>query len=276
MKILITGSAGFIGTHLARKLSTKYKVAGYDLEFGQDVLDEKLLLKKLAKVDLVIHLAAFISAEESWRKPKKYFVNNTLGTLSVIKNSIRADVKRLIFFSSAAVKTQPSTPYSISKRSAEEIINLYSNNIKSVIIRPENIYGTGQNREYGYVIHNFIKAIKDGSSVTVYGNGLQTRDFIYIDDVVDFVDSVIERNIFGGPLSLGTGHSVKIKDLALLIGELLKMPVKINYVSARVEPKSSFADTRTLMKVGINSRKFLSLQIGIKKLIDLEYSNNLS
>jgi UDP-glucose 4-epimerase len=267
MKILITGSSGFVGMHLAKKLSTKHEVVGYDLKSGQDVLNERLLLKKLSDVDLVIHLAAFISTKESWKKPKKYFVNNSLGTLSVIKNSIHAGVKKVIFFSSAAVKTEPFTPYSVSKRSAEEIINLYSNDIESIIIRPENIYGTGQKKEYGYVIHNFIKAIKEGKPVTIYGNGLQTRDFIYIDDVVDPVSELVNKGILGGPLSLGTGHPVKIKDLALFIGKLLKMPVKINYEAARIEPKSSFADTSTLAKVGINSSKFLSLQKGIIKLM---------
>jgi UDP-glucose 4-epimerase len=103
MKILVTGSSGFVGTHLVKKLSVEHEVIGYDLKNGQDILDETLLSEKLKNIDVVFHLAAFISAEESWRKPREYFNNNSLGTLSVIKNSIDAGVKQFVYFSSAAV-----------------------------------------------------------------------------------------------------------------------------------------------------------------------------
>src|SRR3990172_2731206 len=102
MKILITGSSGFVGKHLVKKLSRNHKIATYDLIKGQDVLDSELLAQKLKDVDLIVHLAAFISATESWQKPMEYMKNNALGTLSVVRCAIDAGVKKIIFFWSAA------------------------------------------------------------------------------------------------------------------------------------------------------------------------------
>jgi UDP-glucose 4-epimerase len=195
--------------------------------------------------------------------------------LSAIRNSIKAGVKQFIYFSSAAVKAKPLTPYAVSKISAEEIVNLYANDIRTVIVRPENIYGTGQNKEYGYVIHKFIENIKKAEPVTIYGDGLQSRDFIYIDDVVNTVSALLGKDV-REPLSLGTGKSVNVKDLAEIIGKLLKAPVKIDYEDKRIEPRESIADVATLKKNGIDSKKFLTLKEGIDKLIRLEYSNTFS
>lgn len=277
MKILITGSSGFVGKYLVKKLSTKHVVVRYDLKTGQNVLDEKLLLSKLKSVDVVIHLAAFISAEESWKRPKEYFVNNSLGTLSVIRNSIKAKVKIFLFFSSAAVKARPLTPYAISKISSEKILKLYSNDINVITIRPENIYGAGQKESYGYVIHNFIKAIKHNRPVQIYGDGLQVRDFIYIEDVVNFVNNLLMiREIKSGTtISLGSGRETKIIDLAKLVGRIIGNQVKIEFLPKRKEPRKSVADIKTLYQVKIDANKFIGLKEGIQKLIKIGYSNDL-
>jgi nucleoside-diphosphate-sugar epimerase len=268
MKILITGSSGFVGTYLVRKLSKKNQIIEYDLEKGQDVLDGKLLSKSFKGVDLVIHLAAFISAQESWEKPMDYIKNNVLGTLSVVKCAIDAKVNKMIFFSSAAVKAKPLTPYAVSKINAEEIVKLYSNQIQTVIVRPENIYGLGQKANYGYVIHNFIKAVKDGKNIKIYGSGKQTRDFIYIEDVIQTVEELINANIKSGSvISLGTGKEIKILDLAKLVTEVVGKKTEIDFVEKREEPQRSVADTKTLLGLGIDSEKFTNLQSGIRKLL---------
>lgn len=271
MRILITGSSGFVGKHLVKKLLPKYQIVRYDLKNGQDVLNEELLLEKLKGVDVVVHLAAFISAEESWSKPKEYFVNNALGTLSVVKCSIKSSVKKIIYFSSAAVKARPLTPYALSKIAGENFVKLYSKDINTVIVRPENIYGPGQKEAYGYVIHNFIKAVKSGKDINIYGTGLYSRDFIYIDDVILVVSQIIEKNISGKTYSLGTGKDIKIKALAKLVSRLLGKEPFINFLPARKEPRLSMADLNTFKKSGIECN-FLKLEEGIKKLIKLEYS----
>jgi nucleoside-diphosphate-sugar epimerase len=268
MKILITGSSGFVGTHLAKKLSGKYEIITYDLVCGQDVLNSKLLDQKLKGVDLVIHLAAFISAQESWEKPMDYMRNNTLGTLSAINCAIKAGVKKLIFFSSAAVKAKPLTPYAVSKISAEEIVKLYSDKINTIIVRPENIYGLGQRANYGYVIHNFIKAVKNGENIKIYGTGNQTRDFIYIDDVVNVVEKLINLEIkSGNVIGLGTGKQTKILDLAKLVMSVMNKKTGIVFGKKRAEPAKSVADVWMLSALEINAKKFVNLKTGIKKLL---------
>ena len=268
MKILITGSAGFVGKHLVKKLSGKHEVVVYDRLDGQDVLDSRLLTKKLQDVDLIIHLAAFISAQESWEKPMDYMRNNALGTLSVINCAIKAGVKKVIFFSSAAVKAKPITPYAVSKISAEEIVKLYSNKINMIVVRPENIYGLGQKANYGYVIHNFIKAVKNGENIKIYGTGNQTRDFIYTDDVIEVVEKLIELDVKSGSvISLGTGKEIKIIDLAKLVMKVMNKKVGIVFGKKRAEPVKSVADVRTLSILKINTKNFVNLKTGIKKLL---------
>jgi len=218
---------------------------------------------------MVIHLAAFISAEESWIKPKEYFVNNALGTLSVIQNSVKAGVKKIIFFSSAAVKAKPLTPYALSKISGENFVKLYSKDIKTVIVRPENIYGLGQKADYGYVIHNFINAVKVGQNIKIFGKGNQSRDFIYIDDVVDVTRKLINLNIKSGSvISLGIGKPTKIINLANLVIKIMNKQIPIDYVKRRDEPLKSIADVSGLQRLGVDVNKFISLEKGIKRLVN--------
>jgi UDP-glucose 4-epimerase len=268
MKILITGSAGFVGQHLVKEFSGKHEVVNYDLVDGQDVLDSTLLIKKLRGVGLIIHLAAFISAQESWQKPMDYMRNNALGTLSVINCAIKAGVKKVIFFSSAAVKAKPLTPYAVSKISAEEIVKLYSNKINIVVVRPENIYGLGQKANYGYVIHSFIKAVKNGENIKIYGTGNQTRDFIYIGDVVKVAEELIDLEIKSGSIiSLGTGKQTEILALAKLVMAVMNKKTGIVFAKKRAEPIKSVADTRKLSTLEINVKKFVDLKTGIMKLL---------
>lgn len=268
MKILITGSSGFVGTHLVKKLGDSHQIIKYDLKQGQDVLNRKLLAQKLKGVNLVIHLAAFISAPESWEKPMDYMMNNSQGTLSVMNSAIQAGVKKLIFFSSAAVKAKPLTPYAVSKIAAEEIVKLYSDQISTVIVRPENIYGLGQKTDYGYVIHSFIDAVKSNQKIKIFGSGKQTRDFIYIDDVVEVVNKLANLEVKSGSIiSLGTGRETRIIDLAKLIMKVMDKKTNIEFVTKRNEPLKSVADVRLLIKLGIKVKNFVDLQKGIRHLI---------
>lgn len=272
-KILITGSSGFVGKHLVKRLSEKHKIIRYDLVNGQDVLNEKLLLQKLKDIDVVIHLAAFISAMESWKKPVEYIRNNALGTATLVNSAIKTGVKKLIFFSSAAVKAKPLTPYAVSKISAEKILDLYKDKINMVIVRPENIYGPGQKEAYGYVIHNFIKAVKYGNPIKIYGDGKQTRDFIYISDVVDTIEELNSLKMKTGTvISIGTGKEIKIVDLANIVSEIFNKKPDIEFLEKRDEPLASVADLSGLKRLGVKHKKFLNIKDGIKKLTELEYS----
>lgn len=267
MKILITGSKGFVGTHLTNRLKKDFEIISYDLKEGKDIFDEKLLNKSLNNVDVVIHLASFVSGIESWKKPEEYLVNNGLGTYKVIKASIKNKVKRIIIFSSAAVYGDPLTPYGASKIFAETIARSYNDQIEVIIIRPFNIYGVGQNPSYGYVIHNFANSIKTKKTIDIYGTGNQTRDFIYVKDVVKTVEKLINIDIPNKIIDLGTGKSYKILDLGRLIGKTLNTRYRINFLAARKELLESKSDTKVLKSIGIDPSKFTNLSDGLKEIL---------
>lgn len=273
MKILVTGSSGFVGTHLCSSLRKNHEVVTYDLVDGEDIFNSKLLNKKTEGADVVIHLAAFISANESWEKEEEYYRNNALGTLKVFESAKLNGVKKLVFFSSAAVKARPFTPYAISKQTAENILNLHKTEMEIIIVRPENIYGPGQKANYGYVIHNFINAALNSANLSVYGNGRQSRDFIYINDVVAVTEKLATGNIKAkDPISLGTGVKTEIYELAKMVKKITGSNSKIIYSPKRVEPAKSIAELSTLKSLGFETNKFTGLKTGISDLIKLHNS----
>ena len=267
MKILITGSKGFVGTHLTRRLKEKHEVVSYDLKEGRDIFNQKLLDKYFKGVDVVIHLAAFVSGIESWDKPEAYLLNNGIGTLKVIKSAIADGVRKIIIFSSAAVYGDPLTPYGASKILAETIAKSYKDQIEVIIVRPFNIYGNGQNLAYGYVIHNFADGIKNKGQIEIYGTGNQTRDFIFIDDVINVVEKMIKGKSPSKPVDLGTGRDIKITNLAKIIAKILNKDYQINYLKPRKELLKSVADTRVLKSLGIDSSNFIDLEKGLRKIL---------
>lgn len=264
MKILITGSKGFVGTHLCDLLSKKHEVIKYDIKDGEDIFDLKLLNKKLKGVEMVIHLAAYVSGSESWEKPLEYFTNNGIGTFNVINAAIKNKVKRIIIFSSAAVYGKPLTPYGTSKVFAEAIADSYKDQIEIVVLRPFNIYGKGQNPAYGYAIHNFYRGIKNKGEIEIYGDGKQTRDFIYIEDVIKTVEKILTSQVPARPVDLGTGQEIKILDLAKHIGKIAGKSYSIKFLGFRNEIKRSKANTIGLKRLGIDTRLFQSLKDGLK------------
>ncbi|KKQ91839.1 MAG: NAD-dependent epimerase/dehydratase [Candidatus Woesebacteria bacterium GW2011_GWB1_39_10] len=264
MKILITGSKGFVGTNLSRLLSKKNEVIEYDIKNGRDIFDTKLLNSNLKNVEVVIHLAAYVSGNESWEKPLDYFMNNGIGTFKVIEAAIKNKVKRIIIFSSAAVYGKPLTPYGASKVFAEAISNSYKDRIETIVLRPFNIYGKGQNPAYGYAIHNFYKGIKNDGEIEIYGDGNQTRDFVYIDDVVKIVEIMLTARVPAQPVDVGTGKEVKILNLAEYIGKVADKPYKIKFLEPRNEIIRSKASTIELKRLGIDARIFQPLRNGLK------------
>lgn len=267
MKILITGSSGFVGNHLTNYLSEKHEIVSYDLKEGKDIFNQKLLNKNLKGVDVVIHLAAFVSGIESWERPEEYLINNGLGTHKIIRSSIENGVKRIIIFSSAAVYGKPLTPYGASKLWAEAISSVYRDQIETIIVRPFNIYGVGQNLAYGYAIHNFAKGIKEKGEIEIFGSGDQTRDFIFIDDVTDAVERFLTIDLPKEPIDLGTGMDIKIKYLAKVIGKILGRQYKVKYLPARKESFRSKANVKMLNKIGINTSNFINIEEGLKSVL---------
>ena len=263
MKIIITGGAGFIGKHLVELLIKKENDITIFDNFSNSKEESVMYLKNLgAKIvkgdirkigdinnaikdhDIVIHLAAKISVEESIKSPSETFQTNVEGTKNVLIACEKNQIKKIIVASSAAVygeseadvklteksKINPISPYGESKVVMEnEIKKITENNdMNYVILRFFNIYGKSQSPEYAGVITKFIKKIEMNQSLEIFGDGMQTRDFISVKDVVNSIYHSIE-NGKNQIYNIGSGKPITIKQLAKLMITLSKKELKINY-----------------------------------------------
>lgn len=248
MKVLITGGAGFIGKHLVKNiLKNNFQVTIFDNFSNSDresILD---LIKMGAKIidgditniqeisdavknhEVIVHLAALISVEESIKNPSKTFHINIDGTKNVLEACKKNNIKKIVVASSSAVygeceldfklseetKLKPISPYGKSKAKMEqEIIKFVSEyKMNYVILRFFNIFGLGQSSEYAGVITKFIDRIKKNESLEIFGNGMQTRDFISILDVVNAINNTISSKS-NGIYNIGSGKIITIKELA--------------------------------------------------------------
>jgi len=270
MKVLITGGWGFIGNNFTEQYSKKFDVIEDHWDLKNIVFDGNILHIKphdLKATDTVIHLAAHISGEESWKIPHDYIINNTVNTLNLVKCAIDAKVKRIIFASSAAVYGNPLTPYGASKLAAEHILECYKDQIEVIILRIFNVYGKGQNEEYAGVITKFLDCIKEGKPIIVYGDGLSIRDYIHIDDVTRVLYKACKtkgRRWFEKPVQVGTGVGTSVVDLYKILDKLYEtVDVKVKSGPQRKEIRKSIARIdRTLLPW-----KFITLGEGLKGLI---------
>ena len=249
MRVLVTGGAGFIGSHLVRRLVERgYSVRVLDnfstgsIENIRDVLgsvelvrgdvrDIETVRRAVEGVDAVVHLAALISVPESVEKPDLYFDVNVKGTYNISK-AFRGNV--LVFASSSSVYGEPQhlpvgeghplnpkSPYAASKIAGEAFTLSFShiNGYRPVVLRIFNAYGPGQSRAYAGVVSEFVSRVSAGEPPVIYGDGEQTRDFIHVSDVVEVVISAVEREEARGVYNIGSGREVKIRELARIILE---------------------------------------------------------
>lgn len=277
---LVTGGAGFIGSHLSERLLQEgYKVKILDnfstgksenllhlessnLEIVKgDVRDEALVKKVVKGVDLVFHLAALTSVPLSFEKPKLCEEVNVQGSFNVIDAAIEEEVEKFVFSSSSAVygdtqnlpvseeePLKPLSPYASSKLAVERYLETQKNRIKSVSLRLFNLYGLRQdpNSEYAAVIPRFIEKIKRDEGIVIYGDGEQTRDFLYIKDGVEAFWLAATSEIPSGTvINIGSGERVSINQLAEILKKISGKDFEINYASQRPgDIKHSQADIK--------------------------------
>ena len=263
MKIIVTGGAGFIGKHLVEFLITKginvtifdnfsnskknsityLKNQGVKIIEG-DITKIQEIVNAVKDQDMVIHLAAKISVEESIENPSETFYTNVDGTKNVFIACKKNHIKKMIVSSSAAVygeslpniklteksETHPISPYGESKIMMEyEIKKLVEKyNVNCIILRFFNIFGIGQSSEYAGVITKFMKKIEMNKSLEIFGDGMQTRDFVSIKDIVNSIYDAIE-NGKNGTYNVASGKGITIKKLAELMISLSKKNLKIIY-----------------------------------------------
>ncbi len=264
-KILVTGDRGFLGTHLKKVFPDAY---GYDLKDGFNILDKDKLMGAMNQAEAVIHLAAFVSVEESKRDPQKYLYNNIVGTSSVIECAIKSNVKKIVYASSAACYDPASSAYAISKYSSELLMLAYADMIHTTSLRFFNIYGEGQNPNYGAAISAFQKGMESvDQEISIYGDGNQTRDFIAVEDVCRAIKLAVESNSpSGSVMDIGTGRPVSIIELAGIMAKILDKRPKINFELERKGVRYSCADIRKAdLLIGFKSE--MDLEEGLKSLL---------
>jgi UDP-glucose 4-epimerase len=266
MQVLITGGAGFLGSALANRLVAEgdhVRVLD-DLSAGDksrldprvafvsgDIRDVPKLWTLLRGVDCVYHLAARVSVPESVLYPVEYNDTNVGGTVSLLTAARDAQVNRLVFASSGAVygpvrdavvgagarhqvredsELNPDTPYAVSKMASERYVTAIGRlwGIETVILRIFNAYGPNQPLppSHAPVVPRFIRQALSGGSVVIFGDGQQTRDFVYVDDVVEALARCGRAEHVGGSiLNIGSGAEVSISTLVDTLERVLGQPV---------------------------------------------------
>ena len=295
-KVLVTGGAGFVGSHLVNTLiKKKIKVNIIDdLSTGKkknlnrkaffykgDIRDKKILKKAINGCDTVYHLAAKTHLQESIANPSECIEINVTGTANIIEECLKKKIT-IIFASSCSLyplnynkkiaekdAIKPSTPYALSKYLSEELLNFYSqrNKLKTCILRCFNIHGPNQNSNgfYSAVIPIFIKNANKNNSLILNNKGSQKRDFVYVSDVVDGYISC-GKNKIQGTYNIGSGKSISIKNLANTIIKICKKGVKKNGPNLSFDAKYSCSNISLAFKK-FNFKPKVELKEGIKKIL---------
>lgn len=243
-RILITGGAGFIGSHLAERLvadndvvvlddfSTGSKTnvpAGIEIVEG-DITDGGLVADLVADQDVIVHMAAMMGVRRTLEDPLGVLQVNMEGTRTMLHAAAGAGVERVLFASTSEVygdlidppyheddEMSPKTNYAVAKLADERYTRAFceSEGIDHTIVRYFNVYGPHQESSaYGYVVPRFIELARNDEALPVHGDGTQTRDFTYIDDAVVTTSRALGDAGAGGTFNVGTGREVSIAELA--------------------------------------------------------------
>jgi UDP-glucose 4-epimerase len=253
MKFLITGAAGFLGSSLANQLVREGhevrglddlstgdpKVLSPDVHFTRgDVNDRPKLWTLLQEVDCVYHLAARVSVPESILYPREYNAVNVGGTVSLMEALRDVGIRRVVLASSGAIygeqdvqplsegqTPRPWSPYAVSKLAAEYYVRTIGSlwGIETVALRIFNAYGPGQHLPASQppVVPYFLKQATRNGTLVLYGNGSQTRDYVYVDDVVSaMLAASTAPGINGLVINIGSGREFSTNSLAKLVLEI--------------------------------------------------------
>jgi UDP-glucose 4-epimerase len=281
MKTLITGGAGFIGSHLAELLiSQGHEVTVVDnLTSGRlknlqtisdrpefrfvnaDIRDIDALAPLFKDIDWVFHLAGLADIVPSIEMPAQYYSTNVTGTFNVLECARQAGVKRFLYAASSSsygipdtyptpeyAPIQPQYPYALTKYMGEELVLHWANIYKlpSVSLRLFNVFGTRSRTSgaYGAVFGVFLAQRLKGRPLTVVGDGTQTRDFTYVTDVAEAFLRAAESNISGEAMNVGSGNHYSVNRLVELLGG------DVEYIPKRPgEPDCTFADVSKIARL---------------------------
>lgn len=301
MQFLVTGGAGFIGAALANRLVREGHSVRVldDLSAGDparllpevnftrgDVCDKPKLWRLLYQVDCVYHLAARVSVPESILYPREYNATNVGGTVALMEAMRDAGVRRVILASSGAIYGEqprqpvtedmppnPTSPYAVSKLASEYYVNIINAlwGIESVCLRIFNAYGPGQAIPpvHAPVIPQFLRQALGGGSLVVFGDGTQTRDFVYIDDVVDaLVAAATAPDVNRQVINVGSGQETSVNQLVETIERVLGHSVQVLYVHAQSGGVSRLVADLTRARKLLHYTPRVDLVTGLQLLLE--------
>jgi UDP-glucose 4-epimerase len=302
MLYLVTGGAGFIGSHIAETLVKQDKRVRVidDLSSGtlanfrgfrnriefikDDIRDKRAVARAMRGVTYVIHEAALKSVPESLKRPQEFHDVNVNGTFNILLAARDAGVKRLVFASSSSVygdatklpvkesfPSNPISPYGATKVMGE----IYCHNFRrvfglpTVVVRYFNVFGPRQdlNSPYAGVIPKFIKALKHNQRPPIFGNGKQSRDFTYIDNVVAGTLKALTAPIPDTSINLASGHPYSVLDMTRLLNQIMGKAVKPVFKPTRKgDILHSYADI-TLARRYLKYRTITTFEQGLRETV---------
>ncbi|MFB0566863.1 MAG: NAD-dependent epimerase/dehydratase family protein [Candidatus Aminicenantaceae bacterium] len=281
MICLVTGAAGFIASHLCKRLLKEgFSVIGVDsftdfypewikkknieqlgkekdFEFITEDLENLDLKKLLKQSDNVFHLAAQPGVRTSWGQNfSVYIKNNIQVTQKLLEVAKEIPLNKFIYASSSSVyglchdlpmteesHLHPISPYGVTKLAAEQLCSLYFKNyaVPTISLRFFTVYGLGQRPDMAF--HKFFKAIIEGKEIMVYGDGKQTRDFTYIDDIIEANLAALNRGKIGEVYNIGGGNQEKLEDIFPLLEEVCQKKINIKKIEwQKGDVRHTYAD----------------------------------
>lgn len=301
MRFLVTGGAGFLGAALANRLVADGHTVQVldDLSHGDiarlgdsvaftrgDVDNVPLLWSLLQDVDCVYHLAARVSVPQSILYPREYARVNVGGTVSLMEAMRDTGVGRVVFTSSGAVygrqprqptreddPPHPDSPYAVGKWAAEQYIHTIGElwGLETVALRIFNAYGPGQSlpTSHAPVVPRFLQAALSGGSLVIYGDGRHTRDYVYVDDVVDaLVAAATAKGINRAVINVGSGQETSVADLAAHIQTATGREVNVLYNSQKAGGVARLAADIGRARELLGFRPAIDLHAGLRLTLE--------
>ena len=305
MKYAVTGGAGFIGSHLVKNLVERgnevividnlntgkkeniEKISKKIDFFEIDIRDFSAIEDILKNIDGIFHEAALASVQDSFRIPDEFFEVNVNGTENIFKIGKKLGIK-IVYASSSSVYgnpiripikesdgKNPFNPYAKTKLEGDKLAEKYAKNgLKVIGLRYFNVFGPRQSKEYAGVIKLFLERIQQGLSPLINGDGLQVRDFVYVDDVVNANILAMESNIDGEFFNIGTNSTISVLDLANILIKFSGLKLKpIHQPAVPGDVKATQADI-TKAKMMLKWKPTTSLKDWLKSAV-LDVKNNL-